>query len=89
MNPYESARSIAAKYAAMPPPDDYPLYGDTVHFTDEENGKQYVGEVITHCWFSTPHRNAWVVAVESNLPGCTHELNVKHSEITKVIRKER
>lgn len=90
-----SAAAIKAKYANMPPPDDWPLIGDTVEFTDRMNGRKYAGEVqsvndiprvklIDHCW--------WVRVTICFTTGETSDggdvFSVQHGEITRVIRKK-
>lgn len=60
----ETVAMITAKYANMPPPDDYPLYGDTIDFIDEVNGRRYRGIVKAHNEMAnTPFHNVWLVAV--------------------------
>lgn len=49
MSMFETCRLIAAKYAALPPDADYPLYGDMVRFRDKYNGREYSGIVLGHC----------------------------------------
>ena len=82
------------KYAAMPPPDDFPLYGDDVIFVDKANGKRYRGTVLEHHWTSriSYNRNAWKVQVNIRLDdgekGTEKDVwCVEQSEIEKVIRK--
>ena len=49
MSIFDVARSIADKYAALPPEPDCPLYGDMVRFRDKYNGRGYSGIVLGHC----------------------------------------
>lgn len=46
----DTVRSIMAKYRAKIPPN-WPVKGDTIHFTDRCNGRLYTGVVLE--WVST------------------------------------
>lgn len=80
---YETVARIKAKYAAMPPPDDYPLYGDFIEFKDEINGMVHVGEVIRHSPFNDSHSNClWDVWVGGSM------ITARKSEILRVFRSK-
>lgn len=84
---------IAAKYAETPAPDNYPLYGDTIEFTDELSGIRYSGIVIIHKIKATgPQAESWVVSVNECITtgiksDDTTTMFVKFGEINKITRK--
>lgn len=89
--------AIASKYANMPPPADWPCFGDDIIFTDEMNGKRYRGTILRfHDWspVGATTRAIWVVDVHTSLDTGEratgkNEWSVKKSEIESIIRKEK
>lgn len=91
----KTAAAIAAKYANMPPPDDWPLIGDTIEFTDRMNGRKYGGEVLRandtprvrmldHHWWV----RVTVCFTTGEMSDGQTEFSVQHAEITRIIRKK-
>ncbi len=88
MSMYDTAARIKAKYANMPPPDDWPLIGDEVDFTDRYNGHKYSGEVVEIVRpFDHWRVKVWRdVTKGENSDGQTI-LHVQQLEITNIIRR--
>lgn len=89
----EAVAAIMAKYAAIPPPDDYPLYGDTVVFKDKYNDRVYKGVVLRHVDNIPTFWKPWAVAVVKRItPEDTDaefpypEWTVTKEEIVSIVR---
>lgn len=80
---FDTVARIKAKYANMPPPEDYPLYGDFVEFKDEINGSIYVGHIFRHHFSANLANHVWDAYVNGTI------MSVKQSEIIRIFRAKR